>query len=447
MVPEGLPSHVQAKQRPVAARETGNLTVSRATTGRCFYFAVRLWMVLGLLTAWTCLYPVLAWGQNPRSMFRAAREQMVDQEIVTAGVTHLEVIEMMRRVPRHEFVPLKQRSLAYFDMALPIGANQTISPPFVVAYMTEQLDPQPSDVVLEIGTGSGYQAAVLSGLVKQVYSIEIVDSLGRKADRTLKRLGYRNVAVKVGDGYQGWPQHAPFDKIIVTCSPEKVPTPLVNQLREGGRMIVPVGERYRQNLYLFTKRDGQLVAEALRATLFVPMTGAAEQRRQKQPDPARPRLENGGFEQVIGEPSKVAGWHYQRQVQVVSNPREAREGERYVTFTNKHAGRSARAMQGFAVDGRQVAELELALWVRGDQVRYGRNRSEWPHLLVTFFDERRAAVGQQRIGTWIGTFAWQHETARLAVPLAAREAIISFGLMGGVGEISFDDLRLRPASR
>ena len=127
-------------------------------------------------------------------------------------------------------------------MALPIGDQQTISPPYIVAFMTETLDPQPTDKVLEIGTGSGYQAAVLSPLVKEVYTIEIMPELGQRADQTLRKLGYQNVFTKVGDGFQGWPEHAPFDSIIVTCSPETVPKPLVEQLKEGGRMVIPVGD-------------------------------------------------------------------------------------------------------------------------------------------------------------------------------------------------------------
>jgi protein-L-isoaspartate(D-aspartate) O-methyltransferase len=162
-------------------------------------------------------------------------------------------------------------------MALPIGEKQTISGPFVVAYMTERLEPRPTDRVLEIGTGSGYQAAVLSPLVKTVYSIEINKPLGEKAARILTRLGYRNVVTKIGDGFQGWPEHAPFDKIIVTCSPEEIPKPLVEQLAEGGRMVIPVGERYDQMLVLLTKRDGEMVRESLVPSLFVPMTGAAEE--------------------------------------------------------------------------------------------------------------------------------------------------------------------------
>ena len=231
--------------------------------------------------------------------WRSLAAKMVDDEIASEGVTNERVLRAMRETPRHEFMPVNRRRLAYYDMALPIGNEQTISPPFVVAYMTQEIDPQPTDRVLEIGTGSGYQAAVLSPLVRNVYTIEIVEPLGKRAARTLKKLGYKNVSVRVGDGYLGWPEAAPFDKIIVTCSPEKVPQPLVDQLRDGGLMIVPVGERYQQNLYLFRKHGDQLKSEALKATLFVPMTGEAESQRKVLPDPLHPKIANGGFEEVL----------------------------------------------------------------------------------------------------------------------------------------------------
>ena len=381
-----------------------------------------------------------------RQALEEARNRMVDEEIVAAGVTNARVIKAMRTTPRHEFVPLAQRRYAYLDMALPIGESQTISPPFVVAYMTEVLDPQPGDKVLEIGTGSGYQAAVLSGLVSEVYTIEIVTSLGRRAARTLKQLKYENVQVKIGDGYQGWPEHAPFDKIIVTCSPEHVPPALVEQLKEGGRMVVPVGQRYDQTMYLLTKRDGKMVSEALRATLFVPMTGRAEEGRQVLPDPAHPALRNGDFEEVTGEPPRPTVWHYQRQLEVVSDG-EAPSGKNYVRFRNSQAGRGCQALQGFGVDGRQVRRLEVSLQVRGQDIRPGQTAGQLPVLGVTFYDENRATVGVGAIGPWRGTFPWRPETGQIEVPGRAREAILRIGLLGAVGEISLDDIRLRGAQK
>jgi protein-L-isoaspartate(D-aspartate) O-methyltransferase len=381
-----------------------------------------------------------------RLLTDSARNKMVDDEIVDAGVKNPRVIEAMRNTPRHEFVPLGQRKNAYFDMALPIGEGQTISPPFVVAYMTEAIDPQPSDNVLEIGTGSGYQAAVLSKLVRQVYTIEIVSSLGHRAAKALEKLRYDNVHVKVGDGYQGWPEHAPFDKIIVTCSPEKVPPALVEQLREGGRMVVPVGERYQQTLYLLKKTHGKLVAEALQSTLFVPMTGKAEANRQIRPDPARPTIENGGFESVTGDPPRPSGWHYQRQLKIVTE-RSAPEGKRYITFSNALPGRNSHALQGFAIDGRRVSQLQLSALVRGQELHSGQTPQQAPAIVISFYDENRATVGEASLGPWHGTFDWQRETVRFKVPPKAREAILRIGLLGAVGEISFDQIELKAARR
>lgn len=377
-----------------------------------------------------------------RAAFDTARDKMVDEEIVAAGVKDRRVIQSMRITPRHEFVPVGQRKNAYFDMALPIGEGQTISPPFVVAYMTESLDPQPTDKVLEIGTGSGYQAAVLSPLVKEVYTIEIVAPLGHKAAKTLEKLRYDNVHVRVGDGFQGWPEHAPFDKIIVTCSPEKVPPALVEQLREGGRMVIPVGERYQQTLYRLQKRGGKLVSEALQPTLFVPMTGQAEAAREVLPDAARPTVENGGFERTAGDPPRPSGWHYQRQSKI-GEGRDAPEGDRYVTFSNSLPGRNSHMLQGFAVDGRKVTQLQLSARVRCKDVRPGQNAQQLPAIVVNFFDERRAIVGEARLGPWRGTFDWQSESRWIDVPQKAREAILCIGLLGAAGEISFDAIELR----
>jgi len=377
-----------------------------------------------------------------RAAMAQARNRMVDEEIVAAGVKNKRVIEAMRNTPRHEFVPLSQRRLAYLDMALPIGESQTISAPFIVAFMTESLDPRPEDKVLEIGTGSGYQAAVLSPLVREVYTIEIVASLGRRAAQTLKRLRYTNVHVKVGDGYEGWPEHAPFDKIIVTCSPERVPPALVAQLKEGGRMIIPVGRRYEQALYLLKKTGGRMVAEALRPTLFVPMTGRAEQGREVLPDPANPTLSNGGFEKSFGDPPMPVGWYYQRQLTWIAAD-DAPEGKHYITFANSEPGRGCRALQGFAVDGREVRQLVVSLSVRGEGIRPGQTRQQMPVAAIAFYDENRVPLGQVTLGPWRGSFPWQKDVARLNVPPRAREAIFRIGLLGAVGEISFDGIELR----
>ena len=197
---------------------------------------------------------------------------MVQQQLMVRGITDERVLAAMVKVPREEFVPQDSRAASYEDGPLPIGYEQTISQPYIVAFMTGQLRPKPSDRVLEIGSGSGYQAAILAELVADVYTIEIVEPLAKSAEGTLQRLGYKNVHVRVGDGYKGWLEHAPFDAIIVTCAPEKVPQPLVDQLKDGGRMIIPVGERFAQQLYLLEKQNGRLRESAVLPVRFVPMT-------------------------------------------------------------------------------------------------------------------------------------------------------------------------------
>jgi len=200
---------------------------------------------------------------------------MVEQQLRPRGIHDQRVLDAMTKVPREEFIPEGIRAQAYADNALPIGHDQTISQPFIVAYMTEQLRLQPSDRVLEIGTGSGYQAAILAELAKDVYTIEIVEPLAKDASARLARLGYNNAHVKTGDGFQGWPEVAPFDAIIVTCAPDKVPPPLTQQLKDGGRMIVPVGSGIDQQLYLLEKKNGELAQTAILPVRFVPMMGEA----------------------------------------------------------------------------------------------------------------------------------------------------------------------------
>lgn len=212
----------------------------------------------------------------PADEFQPARDRLI-AHLMRAGYLKTEpVIKAMRDTKRHLFVPEKLWPYAYEDHPLPIGHDQTISAPSIVALMTELIEPKPEKVILEIGTGSGYQAAVLSPLCKHVYTIEILEPLATGATKILKDLGYKNVTVRCGDGYKGWPEHAPFDGIMVTCAPEKVPQPLVEQLKEGGRMVIPKGKGLDQNLYVMQKVNGQLEETFILPVLFVPMTGEIE---------------------------------------------------------------------------------------------------------------------------------------------------------------------------
>ncbi|NLI14705.1 MAG: protein-L-isoaspartate(D-aspartate) O-methyltransferase [candidate division Zixibacteria bacterium] len=202
------------------------------------------------------------------------RINMVRDQIEARGIKNKAVLESMRNVPRHLFIPENLRHEAYEDEPVPIGYGQTISQPYIVALMTELLELSPDSKVLEIGTGSGYQAAILSTLADSVFSIEIIPELAATADSTLKKLGYE-VTVRCGDGYRGWPEHAPFDAIIVTAAPEKIPRPLVDQLAENGRLVIPVGSYY-QELKLIRKIKGQLIETNIAPVRFVPMTGETE---------------------------------------------------------------------------------------------------------------------------------------------------------------------------
>lgn len=225
-------------------------------------------------------------GDEPAADLRAAaRNKMVQQHLVERGIKDPRVLDAFRAVPRHKFLPPDTQRMAYDDESIPIGEGQTITPPYDVAFMTEVLETKPTDKVYEVGTGSGYQSAILSRLVKDVYSVEIHPPLGKRAAEVHKELGYTNIHTRIGDGYAGWPDAAPFDAIIVTCAPTKVPPPLVEQLKEGGRMVIPLGGRFDQRVHLMVKKDGKLVDTPLRPTLFVPMTGKAQREAAGGPKP------------------------------------------------------------------------------------------------------------------------------------------------------------------
>ncbi|MFZ2286285.1 MAG: protein-L-isoaspartate(D-aspartate) O-methyltransferase [Bacteroidales bacterium] len=207
-----------------------------------------------------------------KEKYAEARNQMVDSQIAARGISHQATLRAMREVPRHIFVPPSYASQSYSDRPLPIGYSQTISQPFIVAYMTELARPAKGKKALEIGTGSGYQAAVLAEIVDSVYTIEIVPELAREAAARLKMLGYRNIVARYGDGYKGWPERAPFDIILVTAAADHIPEPLKEQLAEGGRLIMPVGNPATvQQLIVLTKRKGKITEQRLEPVRFVPL--------------------------------------------------------------------------------------------------------------------------------------------------------------------------------
>jgi protein-L-isoaspartate(D-aspartate) O-methyltransferase len=218
--------------------------------------------------------------ESSAQSFAEQRRQMVAQQLAARDITDERVMEVMLKVPRHLFVPKNAIDRAYVDGPLPIGNGQTISQPYIVALMTQLARPSESAIALDVGTGSGYQAAVLSLLCKQVYSIEIIEPLADSARERLERLGYRNVTVRSGDGYGGWPEHAPFDLIIVAAAPEHVPQPLIDQLKPGGRLVIPVGRYYQSLIVVHKKPDGDVRREQVIPVAFVPMTGQAQKERR-----------------------------------------------------------------------------------------------------------------------------------------------------------------------
>jgi protein-L-isoaspartate(D-aspartate) O-methyltransferase len=242
---------------------------------------MKRWLLssLGLLV-WLSSSALLPAEDQQADAYLKKRLEMVSEQLASRDITDQKVLEVMSKVPRHLFVNPSHRDQAYEDYPLPIDEGQTISQPYIVALMTQCLKIEPGEKILEIGTGSGYQAAVLADLSAQVYSVEIREKLAGKAALTLQELGYKGVQVKWGDGYFGWKEKAPFDAIIVTCAANHIPSPLLDQLREGGRLIIPLGSTlYFQTLTLITKVQGKPKVKQISGVRFVPMVGEAEKRK------------------------------------------------------------------------------------------------------------------------------------------------------------------------
>jgi protein-L-isoaspartate(D-aspartate) O-methyltransferase len=381
--------------------------------------------------------------QDSKDPYAVERERLIRNVLIPGGIKDPRVLDSVAKTPRHEFVPPDYIRQAYLDIAIPIGESQTISSPFIVSLMTESLQPKPTDKVLEIGTGSGYQAAILSPLVQDVYTIEIVEDLGQRTTELLANLGYKNVHCRIGDGFKGWPEQAPFDKIIVTCSPADVPKPLVEQLKEGGLMVIPVGERYQQMLYLMRKKGDKLEKEALTPTLFVPMTGDAEKNRTVQPDPQHPSLVNTSFEEPLIRDFHIPGWYYQfgcRQIEDAQAP----EGKHVVEFKGTDPQLPSMLLQGMPIDGRAVKRIKLGAWIKVDHVKVGRDKEKSPAVAIQWFDGNRNRIGYNYVGGFKGTHNWKLEERVFNVPVEAREAIVSIGMFGAEGTAWFDGIVLQP---
>jgi len=233
--------------------------------------------VIFLLTASLGLFSLLNFGVLGKTDFPRQREEMIRSQIEARGIKDKKVLAAMKKVKRHLFVPPGLRNFAYYDQPLPVGQGQTISQPYIVALMTELLLLKGDEKVLEIGTGSGYQAAILAEIAGEVYTIEILPVLAQSSERLLDQLGYKNIKVRCGDGYQGWPEQAPFDAIIVTCAPPNIPQALIDQLADGGRLVIPLGEEV-QELKVLVKKKGKIEIEDIIPVRFVPMVKGYEKK-------------------------------------------------------------------------------------------------------------------------------------------------------------------------
>lgn len=225
---------------------------------------------------------VILWAggcSSGEKSYTRLREEMVTSQLARRGIRDEAVLASMRRVPRHHFVPEQYRAMAYVDHPLPIGEGQTISQPYIVALMTSSLDLDGGERILEVGTGSGYQAAVLAEIVDSVFTMEIIPELARRAEETLDSLGYHNVVVRAGDGYYGWPEKAPFDGIMVTAAAPEIPSPLIDQLKEGGRLVIPVGD-FLQHLHVYQKKDDHFKLLSTLPVRFVPMKGRVRESKE-----------------------------------------------------------------------------------------------------------------------------------------------------------------------
>lgn len=412
------------------------------------------WDNSGLLFSEAAYY----YGANPKVRKNEARplipeaRKMVEREILPQHEWEDPIVlSAIMRTARDRFVPASYKKTAFRDLAVPLGRSRYQQAPSLLAYMTEELDVRPDEKVLHIGTGSGYYTAVLSLLAKEVYTVELDETLGNRASQTFEKLAYTNIYTKIADGYDGWEEHAPFDRIVFTCSPETVPEPLVKQLREGGVMIVPLGEPFRQVLYRCKKKGEELQKEFLLPYPFELMEGEAQSRRQTKPDPERPELSNGHFER-FHENGEPYGWFSMTNAIVREVP-DAPEGRHFLklevnSFSSDEA-RFARAEQSFALEGKNVSRLHLEAFLRGDRLETlsARNVRASASMILLCYDESDRLLQRYDLAPVSGSFDWKAFQCEISVPKKTKKATLILTLSDRTGTLEFDALSVRKAGK
>lgn len=411
-------------------------------------------------------------GRDSWVVLPAAKFFVENELVLQDGLENDLVLSAMMRIPREKFLPQNKKSGAYRDVAIPIGCSRMDYSPYITAYCISQLDPAPDDKVLEIGTGCGYASAVLSLLVREVHTVEFHATLSKKANQSLKKIGIKNVYGKIGDGFQGCPEQAPFDKIIVWGAVEDIPESLIDQLKEGGRMVVSVGEKYQQTLYLCRKKNGELKKETLPPTFFTSMPGEAESRRILLADPKNPSILGGDFEHYYGETRLPYGWYHVKNARILQGP-DAPNGTNYMRFevepeyTIVHdphemedsygeppeqfvpsAEKTAQIVQSFAIDGKTVSRVKFGVFLRAENIQpLDPQNPPKGTIVLAFYGEDREVLQCVQLASVYGSFNWKPFSTEIPVPRKTLEADLYIGLFQNAGRLDIDAVSLERTRR
>jgi len=385
-----------------------------------------------------CAFPLAA--EEQADAYGDARTTMVDADLSGNGIGNERLLKAMRTIPRHRFCLPEDQKHAYADQSLPIGHKRKLASPYVTAGLIELLDPRPNDRILELGTGSGYQAAILSQLATDVYSVESIEELGKASASLLKELKCKNVHTRIGDTLEGWPEAAPFDRILFTSCSGTVPAALIDQLRERGKVVVDAVCGNEELFHLFEKQHGRLVALKVWSPFSIANADNLKQHRDEKQSPNKSEIENGDFE--LSEDGKATGWYFQRQA-ALAEDREA-PNNHVLTFENKEPGRHAQAIQEVAIDGRAVVSLRLSVRAKGLEI-HNSSSADKPSMVIRFYDAHQRPITVEPsaiLGPWRGTFGWETYTCVSSVPKTTRKALVVISMGGATGRLTVDDAQL-----